>query len=337
MVIEIRDIDRQIWEEELSGFLPQKIFDAHAHLLLPQHNLSQDDIDSVVQPTVPKQVSKMDGQTARQVYSLLFPGREVSSVFMGWPFERTDFEAVNRFVAEQAAQDPLSVAFMLTPPSFSATHLAQQVDTYGFRGLKPYLIWTEKRWDANITDIIPERLLEVANEKELIITLHLSKSRAIADEENIGELVYLSGKYPQLRWILAHCARSLVSWPLERAIERIKHLPNLWYDISTVTDSDVYSLLFRAVPLDRIMYGSDIPCDLVRGQMVGWGFAWSLLTERVIESMDTVHCDSRATFVAHETLRAVRRAILKEGFGRNQINDVFFNNAMKLLNLTDSP
>ena len=63
------------------------------------------------------------------------------------------------------------------------------------------------------------------------------------------------------------------------------------------------------------MYGSDIPCDLVRGQMVGWGFAWSLLTEQIIETMDTVHCDSRATFTAYETLRAARRAILREDFG----------------------
>jgi hypothetical protein len=53
------------------------------------------------------------------------------------------------------------------------------------------------------------------------------------------------------------------------------------------------SLVFSEVPLDRVLYGGDIPSDLVRGQMVGFGFAWALLTEETIEDMNIVHCDSR--------------------------------------------
>ena len=334
MSIQIRDIDRQIWEEELAQFVPQRIFDVHTHIYLPEHDLTGQGANPPASAgAITQQIPAIDRETLGKIYALLFPGREVHNVLFGWVFECVDFDAINQFVSQQAAQDPLSVPFMLTPPSLAPQRLAEQVDTYGFLGLKPYLIWANNRWDASITDIIPEPLLEVANDRQLIITLHLSKRSAIADEENIRELIYLSAKYAKVRWILAHCARSLVAWPLERAIERIKDLPNLWYDISSVTDVDVYSLIFSKVPLDRVLYGGDIPSDLVRGQMVGFGFAWALLTEEMIRDMNIVHCDSRSTFVLYETLRVARRAMLREGFNRGQIEDVFYNNAAGLLNL----
>jgi len=331
MTIEINDVDRRIWEEELEGFLPKRIFDGHTHIYLSKHCLS--DFDTLEGASaIVRQFPSIGTQELQEIYEALFPGREIHNLFFGWVFEHVDFDAINQFVAEQAASDPMSVPFMLTPPTFSPEQLAEQIDTYGFRGLKPYPFWTEKGWVADITDFVPEPLLEVANDKELIITLHLSKKMGVADEDNIKDLIYLSGRYPKVRWILAHCARSSVAWPLERAIDRIKDLPNMWYDVSTVIDSDVYWLMFNNVPLDRIIYGSDIPSDLVRGQMVGYAFAWALLTEEVIAAMDTRHCDGRPTYVVYETLRAARRAMLREGFDRQQIEDVFYNNAVKLLN-----
>ena len=318
----------------MEPFLPARMFDAHTHLYdLHRHRLAEEDPGLPEMNPFIRQVPLLDREVLKTVYSLLFPGREIHGLFFGWVFQKVDFARINQFVAEQAAQDPLSVALMLTPPDLSPDDLAEQVDLYGFRGLKPYYSWTEKTWDAGITDIIPERLLEVANDRELIITLHLGKRMGIADEQNVEDLVRLSGKYPGIRWILAHCARSSVAWPLQRAIDHIKDLPNLWYDTSSVTDSEVFSLMFKKVPLDRIMFGNDIPSDLDRGQMVGWGFAWALLTEEVIAKMNIPHCDSRATFVLYESLRALRRAVLQESLGPAQIQDIFYNNAVSLLGL----
>ena len=332
MAIEIRDVDKRIWEEELEDFVPQKIYDAHVHIYLPEHDLEGKHFASL--DWIHQYTPRMDHQELRRTHELLFPGREVHSLLFGWPFDKVDFDGINQFVTEQASLNRLSVPFMLVPPTISQDYLAKQIDSGGFLGLKPYLVWTKERWNASITDIIPEKLLEVADEKKLIITLHLSKKTGVADEQNIKQLVYLSGKYPKVRWIMAHAARACsVVWPLERAIDRIKDLPNLWYDVSSVTNSNVYSLLFRKVPLERIMYGSDIPSDLARGKLIGFGYAWALMTEDVIAHLDTDHCDCRPTFVLYETLRSARWAILREGFSREQIEDFFFNNAVKLLGL----
>lgn len=328
MVLEMRDIDRRVWEEELEEFLPGRIFDAHTHIHLRELDRTETGPDDTTRP-----FPRIDHEVLSEMYGQLFPGREVHSLLFGWVFEKPDFDSLNAFVAEQAAFDPMAVPFMLTPPTFSPEHLAEQVDKKKFRGLKPYPFWTEKRWEAAITDIIPEPLLEVADEKRLFITLHLSKKTGIADAGNIQQLNTLSRRYPGVRWILPHAARASVVWPLERGIDGIRDLPNLWYDTSSVTDPEVYSLLFRKVGMNRILYGSDISSDLIRGQMVGFGFAWALLTEDVIAGMNITHCDPASTFVLYETLRAARRAMIRDEISRENIEDIFFRNAVRLFDL----
>ena len=51
-MIDYRDADRQIWEEELADFVPNRVFDAHCHLfqtscMLPGAELSKDDIEDI--------------------------------------------------------------------------------------------------------------------------------------------------------------------------------------------------------------------------------------------------------------------------------------------------
>jgi len=164
-----------------------------------------------------------------------------------------------------------------------------------------------------------------------------SKKLGVADEENIQDLIRLAGRYPNVRWDLAHMARSSVAWPLERAIDRIRDLPNVWYDFSSVTNTDVYTLAFRKLPLDRIMFGSDIPGDLLRGTLISFGYGWALITEKELTPLNIDYCDPRPTFVVYETLRSVRRAALLEGFGREQIEDLFYNNADRFIHARRPP
>ena len=330
MSLEIRDIDRRIWEEELESFVPKRLFDAHAHIYLAEHDLSR---QSGSGPYVLPPMPQIDYETLTDCYARLFPGREVHSVLFGWVFRDVDFRSINAFTSRQAERDPFSVPFMLVSPSMTAAELADAVDRSGFVGLKPYFYWSDKLWDAGILDFLPEPLIEVADDRHLAVTLHLGKRDAIADKENIDSLRYLTRTYPNVRWILAHCARSLAPWPLERAIDHIKELPNLWYDISSVSDPYVYLLMLRNVPIDRILYGSDIPSDLERGNLVSFGYAWALLAEQTIRSMEIPHCYAEPTYVVYETLRAFRRAARERGLSAEDVEGVFLHNALSLFNL----
>ena len=118
---------------------------------------------------------------------------------------------------------------------------------------------------------------------------------------------------------------------IELADGRIKDVPNFWYDFSSVTYSDVLTLAFCHMPLSRIMFGTDFPCDLVRGTMVSFGLGWEQLAEKEIRGLNVTHCDPRPTYTVYETLRTARRAVQFEGFGAQQIEDLFYNNAVNFI------
>ncbi len=332
MVLPITDLDRRIWEEELEGFLPQRIFDAHVHFFHNDHCLSRPGQEPPEPETMTDcPVDRIDREVLLEMYQDLLPGREVHFQAFGWVYRRLDFDQHNAFTAAQVSEDPNSTALMLVHPSFSAEKVAQDLDRYGFRGLKPYIFWAYDPIQCDILDMLPEPIIELANERELVVVLHLGKRLGIADENNMRNIISLCKKYPKVRWNLAHMGRSSISWPLERAIDRIRDLPNVWYDFSSVTNTDVFTLAFRKLPLDRIMFGSDIPSDLQRGTMVGFGYGWALITDKTLASLDIQYCDPRTTYVLYETIRAARRACILEGFGEAEIRDLFYNNAARFI------
>ena len=332
MPLPLNDLDRAIWENELVDFLPQQIYDAHVHVYAPEHCTSTEDQEPSEGVTWwERPIDRMHRQTLDDCYSTLCPGREVNYLLLPWPHRRGNWDDASRFTAQEAADDPRSVAFMLTPPSLSADHVADYVDRFGFRGLKPYRWWAEDENECRLTEMFPEKFVDVANQKHLAVTMHLGKGRAIADEENLEDLERLTRQYPNVQWILAHMARCLVPWPIEEAAERLKQLPNIWFDCSSVTNSDVFATVLRHFPLDRIMYGSDFPVDLMKGTYIGWGRAWAHLTEEIIEAMGIEYCDPRPTYIIYEVLRAARRAILAAELSQKEIEDFFCNNAVRLL------
>ena len=67
------------------------------------------------------------------------------------------------------------------------------------------------------------------------IMMHLSRPHGIGDSHNLDDLERLTQQYPGAKWILAHCARSYSSWPIERASDRLRDMPNTWFDTSSVS------------------------------------------------------------------------------------------------------
>lgn len=326
------DLDRRIWDEELADFLPVKLFDVHVHAFHHEHCTSTPaDDPPEYKMTTSCPLTVIDRETLLEIYQLLFPGRQLHYLIFGWVFRRQDFDQHNAFTADLAVPDPESAALMLVHPSFTPEKVAQDLDRHGFRGLKPYRFWTEDEVNCSITEMLPEPLIELANERELIVMLHLGKSLGIADEQNVKDLVRLAERYPKVRWDLAHMARSSIAWPLERSIDRIKEVPSFWYDFSSVTHSDVFTLAFRNLPLDRIMFGTDLPCDLIRGTMISFGYGWDQIIDTQLAGFNITHCDPRPTYCVYETLRAARRAIGFEGFGRPEIEAIFYDNAARFV------
>lgn len=331
--MQLTDLDRRIWDEELDGFVPQKIFDAHTHVYRWAFNQDPNK-DSGPMKSFVTGFEEANWECANRVDAALFPGREVHRLSFPFPFPHPcDFDGSNKFIAQETARDPQSGSLMLVHPKMTADEIEPVLDAGRHLGFKPYRFYsaTGDAVNCRITDFMPEHQIEIAHRRGLIIMMHVSKRDAIADPDNIRDMVRLCEKFPNAKWILAHCARSYSAWAIETAAPALKDLPNVWYDTSSVCESDAVDALCSGVGWERVMYGSDdVPVGVVRGKYIAFGRAWAYLGPQN-QSFSLSHCDERMTFTRYEQLRGMRRALVRLGLNKSQIARMFYDTAAELV------
>jgi glutamate-1-semialdehyde 2,1-aminomutase len=249
-----------------------------------------------------------------------------------------DFEASNTYVAAETRKGGNSHGLMLVHPGMSADHVEATIRRERLIGFKPYRFYaaTGDAVQCRIPDFMPEHQIAVADRLGLVIMMHISRRDAIGDPENIEDLKRLSDKYPNAKWILAHCARSYSPWAIERAASQIRGLPNVWYDTSTVCDSDALDALYTGVGVDRVMYGSDDMIGPMRGKYITFGRAWAYLSP-TNHAMSLAHCDPRMTYVRYEQLRAMKRGARQIGLSTAQREALFYGTARALVDSVKLP
>lgn len=325
----IHDLDRRIWSEELDEFVPRRVFDLHNHLTRAEFDLGQQAPAPL--PAVFSQAGSMELLNACE--RLLYPGREVTHLIFAMPHRQCDFEASNRFIAGEARKPGAAGALMLVHPGMPGEEVERAVRRDGFLGFKPYRWYsvTGEVEECRIPDYLPDHQLQVADRHGLIVGLHLSRKTAIADPLNLDDLERLAGRFPRVRWVLFHCARSYSFWAIERAAKRLRAIPNLWYETSSVCETDAFDALFSNLPIERICYGSDdFPVGVTRGKYIAYGYSWVQMDE-TNQSFRISHCDGRMTFVRYEMLRAMRAAARHAGLAREGIEALFHGNASRLV------
>jgi len=333
--IGLREIDRRIWDEELAGFVPDRVIDAHTHVYDWTPEVWRRAGNAA--PEGPFATYPLaDWETLEAIDRMLFPGREVHRIAFGNPLQVCPLDQGNDYLAEQAGRDAKSAGLMLVRPELTGEAMAERVARQGFAGAKPYRMHAVSgdAVECRICDFLPEYQIEVLDRFGLMVMLHLSKSRSIADPENLEDLEALTRKYPRVQWVLAHCARSYYDRPLLLAAERLREMPNLWYEISSVCDADAMDVLLSVAGPERVMYGSDdVPVGITRGKYITFGYAWAELNEGN-HTLGLSHCNPEMTFVRYESLRAFRRAVRRHGYGRAEIEKLFCGNAERLIAMT---
>ena len=334
-LLKVTDLDRRIWDEELDDFVPEQVYDAHTHIWRWAFNSDPSKETGPFRSFVKPEFENSGFALLDEADKLLMPGRKVERLAFPFPFPDCDFEASNQFIAGELAEHGDSDMLMLVHPGMTEEHLEQAIAEHEFLGLKPYRFYssTGDAVNCRMTDFLPEHQIAVADRHGLLIMMHISKPNGISDEENLADLQYLTEKYPNAKWILAHCARSYSNWPIERAGDRLRDMPNTWFDTSSVCESDAIAALIRYVDIDRVLYGSDdIPVGIARGKYVSFGYAWAYLSE-TNHNVNLSHCDGRMTFTRYEQLRAMKRASEAVGLSRNDIEAMFSGNAERLISL----
>lgn len=329
------ELDRQIYEEELQDFLPERMFDAHVHLWRKT---------DFARPLDPKTAAMMPGASRFPAFireelddalEILFPGKRCECLVFGTPLAEVDLKRANGYIQEVIAEREETYGLMLPDLGASAEALEEEVLEGGFVGFKPYWTFVEgKAKDTiRIVDMVTRAQLQVADRYGLIIMLHIPRPGRIADPVNVADLEEVCTEYPRAKIILAHVGRSYGRYFLEQAVDRIKGLENLYLDVAAVNEGEVVERLLEHVALSRVLYATDLPIALIRGKHLCVGrqcifvteesFAWSLSGK----GPTRVQC----TTMAYETVRALQWACEQRGLSRADVEKIFYGNGKGLV------
>lgn len=323
----LTDADREFIARDIEPFLPDRIFDAHAHLFCHAH------FDPL--PAGYRDMPlRLDLASYYNFIEWVHPGgRTRGGLFFGLAFTG-DRERNNRFVAAEVRQSLRESDFgqMIIAPDMTAETIYQTVIAEGFVGLKPYHTLAsglEQTWAAPIEAYLPEHQVAVAGELGLSITLHIVRDRALADPLNQDTIRRYCEHYPDMRLILAHAGRGFNPWHTIEGIESLRGLDNVFFDTSAVTEAGAFEAIIDVMGHGRLLYGSDFPVSHLRGRCVAIGdsFHWIYADEIKLAEK---HAELRPVLVGLESLRALRLACWRMRLRDGQIEDIFYNNANQL-------
>jgi len=180
--------------------------------------------------------------------------------------------------------------------------------------------------NADPEAFLPEGAWELANQKGMTITLHLTKPDAIADPHNIQYVRTMAKRYPNAILILAHAGRSYASWPAVEAAQYIADLDNVWVDLSAIFVSPPAFQLIKKLGVGRCMWGTDFPGPcMARSSCITLARKQRWVTQKVLDFMGVQNWN-----IGVQTLMAIREATIMADLTPSQIEDLFYNNAMAL-------
>lgn len=328
------DADRDFVARHVEPYLPNKVFDAHAHLFRHAHYPAGQ---------LPAHLVGTPADIGLAVYrehiEWLHPrGRTVGGLFFGLAFQG-DRTGNDDYVAAEAkagqADGFHAFGQMLIAPEMDPEYVRETVRRQGFVGLKPYHLMAQvdgPTFLAPIEAYLTEEHVRIAHEEGLTITLHMVLDRAMADPRNQATIRRYCEQYPNMRMILAHAARGFNPWHTIEGIGSLRGLANVWCDTSAVTEAGAFEAVVDTLGHDRLLYGTDFHVSHMRGRCIAIGdsFHWLYAEEM---GLDEKHTQLRPVLIGLESLRSLFLAIHRLKLTDRQVEDVFYNNAAQLFPL----
>jgi glutamate-1-semialdehyde 2,1-aminomutase len=320
------DVDGEFFHRELDAFLPDRIYDAHAHMW------KQDWASFTLGPGIlDVGIAEYDRAIAE-----IHGSRPTETLFLSFvtPDHYDLIDAANAWTADQISARPSCRGHFFVTPKDDPEWVRDEVRRLGLHGLKCYHTFADcdPTWEASIPQYLPEALVAVAHDEGWTITLHMVKSRAVADPDNLHWIQKYCRTYPNMQLILAHSARGFQPTHNLEGLSQLAGIDNLWYDTAANCEPIAHQAIMRLIGPDRLMYGSDLPVSHSRGRSLGTGdnFLWLYEDSPV---WGEKHLRIEPVLVGLEHLRSVKWACWSERLTDKQVEDVFWNNAARLFQL----
>lgn len=331
---QLNDEDRALLARSVAPLLPDRIFDAHAHLYRHAHYGAAGPPPLFAGTPAEVGLARFE----RDIAWLHGAGRTVGGLFFGLAF--TGERAANdAFVAAETAAGRArgvhALPQLIVSPDDDPEQVREAVRRGGFVGLKPYHTMARvagPTWHAPMEAFFPEPLARVAHDEGLTVTMHLVLARALADPANQAAVRHYCERYPNMRLILAHAGRGFNPWHTIEGVAALAGLDNLWFDTSAVTEAGGFEAIVQTFGHTRLLYGSDFPVSHLRGRCVAMGdsFHWIYADGPTLGER---HGDVRPVLVGLESLRALALACRRLRLSDAQIEAIFYHNAAQLFSL----
>ena len=324
------DADRAMLEK-LQSFIPDKVFDAHAHLhkieYMPQGINMFQGFGTADMERLLKDQKELYGD--RKFRGLILP--TPSLVFNDDAALRKE---MNMWMNEQLYKAPDCVGAIYVMPGDTKEDIEAMLTNPQIRGFKCYHQSAKTdgpTWFAEVGQYLPQSAWEVANERGMSITIHMVRDKALSDEQNMTYFKEMTAKYPDAKLILAHCARGFASWTTIEAVRQLKGIPNIYYDMAAICDPATMFELIRQAGPDHVMWGSDYFIDRAHGKPINSGdsFRWLYLHEIPAE-VDFPSCKT-----VLESLMSFYQASLMLDLSKEEIQQIFYNTGCQLYGLKD--
>ncbi len=321
--------DQRLAQEATDGFVPNDVYDIHAHLFHSRH---------FAKDKRPEFLAADAGYGLNEYRTALgrwLPNRSVEGLFFGFPSPGNDRAGENQWVASQLADHSdqrLNRKLALVSPADGEDATRRLVQEHGFNGLKPYRLYApvEDTSQARIEEFAPRWMWQICHEIDGVLMLHIVRSQGIADPDNLATIDRLCREFPRCRLVLAHIARSFNYRNARQALKMIEPLDNVVVDTSAVTETEAMRVALDVLGPRRVLFGSDYMVSELRGKCftMGDGFSW-LYSDNLPATAVTSF--ENFALVGVESLLCLREAFEIGGFNASDAKDVFRDNALRLL------
>lgn len=317
--------------ERLQSFIPDKVFDAHAHLhkveYMPSGNNAFQGFGSADMERLLSDQKELYGN--RRFRGLILPTPSV--LFNEKPELR---EEMNEWMNEELYKAPDCVGAIYVMSGDTKEQIEAMITNPQIKGFKCYHQSAKTdgpTWLAEVGEYLPETAWQVANERNMSITIHMVRPLALSDEKNMTYFKEMTAKYPNAKLILAHCARGFASWTTIEAVHEMKGIPNLYYDMAAICDAATMSELIKQAGAEHVMWGSDYFIDRMHGKPVNVGdtFRW-LYKHEIPEGVNFPVC-----MTVLESLFAFYQASLMLNLTKQEIGQIFYDTGCQIFELKD--
>ena len=341
-LFEINTVDQQFYEDRLRAFLPGQILDVHTHVWRKVFRRAAPTGRAVTWPLRVAEEQPVENLLA--TYERLFPGKSVRAmIFSFLESHYDDFSAANAYVSQCASEHNLP-ALVFASPQWSADQLEQEVVRGGFLGAKVYLTLVAPNIlvnDITIYDFLPHHQLEVLDHHGWIVMLHIPRSARLRDPVNLSQMLEIERTYPNIKLIIAHVGRAYCLEDVGDAFATLAKTEKMMFDFSANTNERVFEQLIRTVGPQRILFGSDLPITRMRMRrvcdqgtyvnLVPQGLYGDVSEDPHMREVEGPEAGTLSLFL-YEQIEAFRRAAERTALTDPDIEDVFYYNAVRMIN-----